>query len=274
MKIPTRRLSVAHIGLASILALATLPVSAPSAAAAAGELLPDMLMAAPYNVTIQVKSNGTRLLRFGTIVWNVGLGPLEVRARNRVGNTMTRVSQRITTTTGVVNQLVPGMTAFYSGDGHNHWHVARFIDVSLTPQAGASESVDERHLRKIGFCLVDLVRAPAALRPANSVAVRKHWVSGCGNRQSKQLRFGISVGWGDDYRPFFAYQQINISGLPDGAYRLCATVNPEGLWREAGAGAANNSYWFDVQLAPSTAALTPIAQGLGPCSEAAPAPSS
>src|SRR5918994_5836890 len=265
MWVPAKRFGVVHLLLAAILALTTVTVSGPQAANAAGELLPELMMAAPYNVKVQVKPNGKRLLRFGTIVWNVGEGPLEVRANTRVGNTMTRVVQRVRSADGPVTTVIPGMTATYSGDGHNHWHVSRFIDIALAPHPGSTATTEPRKLRKIGFCLVDLVRAPAALRPANSAAERGFLVSGCGTRDSKSLRFGISVGWGDDYRPFFTHQLINVTGLPDGAYRLCATVNPEGVWRETGAMAANNSYWFDLNLQVAAATVTPIAHGLGPC---------
>ena len=273
MSTPSRRNHIAHICVAAILAVATLPAALPGAASAAAELLPDLQMAAPYSIQIQVRTNGTKLLRFGTIAWNVGEGPLEVRARDRVGTRMTTVAQRVKTADGgFVGYVVPGMTAFYSGDGHNHWHIERFIDVSLGPPPGATVTTEPRRLRKIGFCLVDILRAPASLRPPNSRLKRGFWVDGCGTKTSTKLRVGISVGWGDDYRPFFTYQHINVTTLPAGNYRLCATVNPAGVWREGGAIATNNSYWYDLDINPAAATVTPVAHALGSCTDPPVAP--
>ncbi len=269
MPFSTSRL-IAHSALGAAMAIAILPAAAPPALGATG-LLPDLQMAAPYNIQVQTGTNGRRLLRFGTMAWNVGDGPLEIRTRDRDGTRMMRVFQIVHTGGRVLWQRVPEASAFYSGDGHNHWHIGRFIDVTLTPQADATTPTDQRRLRKIGFCLVDVVRAPAALRPPNSVAKRGYWVDGCGKRSSTRLRVGISVGWGDDYRPFFTHQQINVTNLPAGVYRLCATVNPQGLWREKGANASNNSYWYDLNLDAAAATVSPVAHGGGPC-EAPPPP--
>jgi hypothetical protein len=74
---------------------------------------------------------------------------------------------------------------------------------------------------------------------------------------------GISVGWGDAYLPSYDFQAIDITGLPSGDYRLCATVNPQNLWHEKSA--ANDSYWLDLHLRPAVAKLKVIGQGATPC---------
>ena len=225
-------------------------------AAAADEQLPDLQMSEPYNLRLEHGRGGGVRLRFGTIVWNVGDGPLEIHASEREGRTMSNLVQRISTRAGgIVAHTPPGASAFYSGDGHDHWHINTFVVVSMFSKSAdpvppnLSPTFTQRSLRKIGFCLTDLVRAPAALRPANASARIRYPVSGCGTRQSESLRIGISPGWGDDYKPFFNQQLIDISGLPEGTYRMCATVNGSGVWREKNDNYDNNASWVDLELA-------------------------
>jgi hypothetical protein len=245
------RAAVAALFIGSLMAGASVaPV------AGADEQLPDLKMGDVYNVQMQRGEDPSRVkLRFGTIVWNVGDGPLEVRAEDREGGVMNTVYQVIRTAGGSEIYAPPGAAAFYAGDGHNHWHIQTFIVIRLFPKAPVSTAghedsptYNERGLRKIGFCLTDLVRAPAELRPANSATHIAYPVSGCGTIKSDSFRMGISPGYGDDYKPFFNLQLIDVTGLPAGEYRLCATVNSTGLWREKADNRENNSSWVDMDL--------------------------
>ncbi len=239
-------------GVVAFLGLSLLGVTAATSVTAADDLLPDLIMTSPYNLQIERGDSGRYKLRFGTIVWNVGNGPLEVRAGDRVGEIMNELMQVVHTRDGGAREhRPPGGFAFYAGDGHDHWHISRFVTVSLfptfsTPADENGPTYNERNLRKLGFCLTDLVRAPAAMRPANSARRISFPVSGCGVRESDSLRIGISVGYGDDYKPFFNHQTVDVTGLPSGQYRLCVTVNDNGMWLEQDG--ANNSAWVDIDL--------------------------
>src|SRR5215211_9455957 len=72
--------SVAPIALALLIALLTLVVlQAPSRPAYAQiDRLPDLGMLHPKNLTIQNTSDGRKLLRFDSVIVNVGAGPFEV----------------------------------------------------------------------------------------------------------------------------------------------------------------------------------------------------
>jgi hypothetical protein len=257
--------------LAAALALGSSTFGAAAPVAAADELLPDLKMSVPYNVQIKRGQGGNVRLRFGTIVWNVGDGPLEVRASQRDGRNMYGLVQWISTRDGEGQPYSPpGASAFYSGDGHNHWHIKTFIVITLFSKTEPtspelSPTYGQRGLRKIGFCLTDLVRAPAALRPANASPRIRFPVAGCGTRESTSLRMGISPGWGDDYKPFFNQQLIDITGLDPGLYRMCATVNGTGLWREKGDNQANNSSWVDLELNPDRASFEIVDSGETDC---------
>ena len=43
---------------------------------------------------------------------------------------------------------------------------------------------------------------------------------------------GLSVGWGDQYSASTNFQWIDITGLPNGRYRLTATADPSHLVSE------------------------------------------
>jgi hypothetical protein len=236
------------------LALVASTVGAAPVAAQSGDLMPDLKMGDIYGLRVEESRSGRARLRFGTIVWNVGDGPLEVRAGARDADVMYDLAQRIERRGGGHRDVVPEeATAFYAGDGHDHWHIKSFITISLFAKGEAGEPLTivtqaERGLRKIGFCLTDLVRAPASLRPENAAQRIGYPVSGCGTRSSQDVRMGISPGYGDDYKPFFNHQWIDIAQLESGTYRMCATVNSTGLWLEKNDDRTNNSAWVDLEI--------------------------
>jgi hypothetical protein len=57
---------------------------------------------------------------------------------------------------------------------------------------------------------------------------------------------GLSVGWGDNYPASTVYQWIDITGLPNGKYRLTATANPNQQAVESTY--ANNSAWATLRI--------------------------
>lgn len=256
------RRAQASIALAAVALLAPLAQAAP-AVAAAPDLLPDMRMAPVYSLQLTTGANGRKKLRFGTISFNVGDGPLEVRARNRAGNEMQRIVQWVYRSDGTGHGVLkPDARMFYSGDGHDHWHVARFIVVRLKPTPASAGGTDRR-IRKIGFCLVDSTALTGSDLPPNAAASPVY--GNCGTIESNRVRVGVSVGWGDNYPPEFAHQAIDVTGLPPGTYRLCATVNPRGIWTEKNNNHANNSSWMDLNLDVASNALTVTETGQTPC---------
>ena len=268
---PRNRLAVAFAA-----AIALLPLTVYPAAAATTPLLPDMRMGEPFDLQVQRTSADRYKLRFATIVWNVGDGPLEARANTRSGNVMTNVFQVIHRANGTRRNRSVEAAVFYSGDGHDHWHIGRFVVVTLGPVPGAPPQdppITARTLRKIGFCLIDTTRAPAGeLRPPNSATSARYPYSGCGVRNSTSVRMGISVGFGDVYQAFFAHQSVDVTGLNAGTYRLCATTNGELTWRERADNLTNNSYWYDIQLDPAARTVSVVANGLSACDTPPPPP--
>ncbi|MEA2677679.1 MAG: hypothetical protein QOJ81_1820 [Chloroflexota bacterium] len=261
--ITTRSIGALALAAAVLLAL-------PIPAAAVSDLLPDLKMAPLYDVSLEYKKSGKVRLRFGTIVMNIGQGPLEARGNKRIKGHMTEIRQVIHSSTGSTRSVTPpNVTGFYAGDGHNHWHLSQFVVATLYPAEAAGPPAPSavRSLHKIGFCLTDSLRVPEEIRPPNSAPRRAYPWTGCGNSNSTHFKMGISVGWADEYPAWIAHQWVEVTNLPEDDYRLCATPNPVGDWLELDQ--TNNSAWIDVHLNVAAKQVSIIGQGDTDCQPAA-----
>ena len=60
---------------------------------------------------------------------------------------------------------------------------------------------------------------------------------------------GLSAGWGDRYGSKLPDQYIDITGLPDGRYRLRATADASNWFKESDE--KNNKTWVDLDVSHS-----------------------
>jgi hypothetical protein len=228
------------------------------AAAAAGDLLPDLSMKRPADIRIQTTAAGTRRLRFTSSIVNVGSGPFETRgSRSSTSVATMGISQRIYNSSGGWRSVSTTAVARYAGDGHDHWHVqqvARYDLFAVTP-SGPSLRRDT----KVGFCFFDTSAYDLTLPGAPSS--RQYSESGCGTRSSLSTRNGISIGWLDRYPWDFAYQWIDITGVPAGEYFLKYTVDPNGNFLEEIE--KNNCTWARIRIAATGSTVTVRESGWG-----------
>src|SRR5215210_2963742 len=207
-----RRLIVLVLAVALALPLAALATPA----RAASELLPDLGMARLTDLKIEKTSDGRRLLRFSSIIVNVGDGPLELHGQrpNTGTPTMTTV-QRIFDEAGEHRDVPTDAVMYFGGDGHNHWHVRDLESFGLTRLGkGSKVGTGAKH----GFCFSDNYGYGSGQDP--------HYI-GCGQSEDLQVTVGLSVGWGDVYRYNLPDQYIDITGLGRGRYRLSGTADAD-----------------------------------------------
>jgi len=237
--LPNRRVAIAAIAVLLVAGASTPP--APTAAAT--DRLPNLRMA-PLRDFSLTWSNGRRLLRFTAIMWNVGPGPFEARgSRSNTSTSTMRVIQAIGNTAGGERTVSTDAVMQYAGDGHNHWHLRDMMLYQIWPGNGGPVRRDE----KVGFCPLDSTPMDLSLpRAPQAPFYRESW---CGTSASLRNRVGISVGWGDRYPAGFAFQWIDVSGLPAGGYVVRATVDPHNHFLEAGEG--NNCAYVRIQLPSS-----------------------
>ena len=164
---------------------------------------------------IEVRADGTRLLRFTTTSWNAGRGPLEiVGGATDAATGKQQVFQRVYDDAGGYEDVPAGQMDWHSTHGHVHFN--DYATYTLRP-AGAN-GASERYGEKVSFCLIDTDRVDRTL----AASPKRPVYTTCGAQ-----RQGISVGWGDGYRYYLDGQHIDITGLPNGDYVLLINVDPK-----------------------------------------------
>ena len=212
------------------LALVAAGMAGPSSAAAnhqADVLLPDLGMAPLTDFSVQKRPKGQRWLRFSAVIVNVGPGPFQAWGDTGPGGEPS-VVQQIRTTSGAFADHPTNALMYWSGDGHNHWHVRDLEQYVLESQNGQTRRYGEKH----GFCFWDNYRYDTTLPDYPSDAFYTGSNS-CRTLTDGTVLMGLSIGWGDRYPATIVDQYINISGLPAGEYTVTATADWEDWFDES-----------------------------------------
>lgn len=211
-------------------------------------LLPDLAVLAPSQFSINVTASGKRRLHFTTRVVNIGRGPFQLKGFDPVdgnaqnGDTLS-VRQQVREPDGSLSRHESTATMVWSGDGHNHWHVTGLQDIRLQSLDDDPEILGR--VQKIGFCFLDSFaygsNQPSRYNAAHSV---------CQTRADGTVPMGVSVKWGDTYPSTIAFQWIDITGLPNGKYRLKMIADPPastgGEFLESDE--TNNAGWTKIRI--------------------------
>jgi Lysyl oxidase/S-layer homology domain len=199
----------------------------PAQTQAGTEVVPDLAMAPLSGFHIQTV-NGRRLLRFTAMMVNIGDGHFELRGRRTSTSQPMVMRQQIfetrSHTSPVARTITTDAVAKYSGDGHNHWHVQEMMRYDLWGARGNLRGA------KVGFCFLDSDPFRLSLPGAGGSYYRGSWCSTDPNALSN--RMGISIGWGDEYEWYLAWQWVDITGLPSGTYTVRSKVDPYGFFTE------------------------------------------
>jgi hypothetical protein len=235
------------LATAAAVALAVL-AAASKPAGAATELLPDLRMARLQDLDIENTSGGRKLLRFDSIVVNVGAGRFEARGSRPNTATSMTVRQRIYNNAGGYRTRSTTAKMYYSGDGHNHWHVRDLQDFALIRlDNGKKVGTGAKH----GFCFYDNYRF-GSTRAA--YYTRRTSPPACGKYSSDlKVTMGLSRGWGDIYQSSLPDQYIDITGLTSGRYKLRATADAANWFSETNN--TNNFTWVNIQISGNSVSV-------------------
>ena len=207
--------------------------------------LPNLRMAPLTDLHIVKTTDGHKLLKFSMTVVNVGTGAFEVLGtRPDSSSTSWTVSQRIYNDGGGSRDVSSAAQLVFGGDGHNHWHVR---DLESAELIRLDNGVKVGTSAKRGFCFWDNVAFRTSLPGAPSNFV--YGPAGCGTVASTQVDMGLSVGWGDEYPATLPDQNIDITGLTPGRYRLQVTADTGGNFVESNE--TDNVTWLDLQIKPN-----------------------
>ena len=205
------------------------------------EVLPDFAPEPPVDIHTKV-TGGSWSVEFSSALVNVGDGDFHATADKGLDGEWT-MTQDIEHADGGASHVSSDAEPVWGGDGHEHWHVKRYVTYHLSAlDADGTETGKPRTDHKVGFCIYDFERSDLGVGPDEAVYERE----GCGNEDSTHLVTGLSTGWVDYYRFDLPGQSIPIDGLPDGDYRIHAVADEEGLFRESSTD--NNRTWVDFTL--------------------------
>ena len=258
------------VTLAGVLASVALPLRR----GAAPLLLPDLDLLAPDKIIVFSAGAGPDRrwwLGFSSAAHNVGDGPLEIVSRRKSTKNKAMVSvqhiYRMDGSKRVVRGA--GRLAYVVDPTHQHWHLLPFMKYELRKIRNNPGEPLKRVVRrdqKTGFCLGDRSQldnnANGGAKPAQAV-----YAHNCGFDKPwmRWMKEGISVGWVDTYDPIRDGQQIDITGLPAGLYRLIHRVNPDGLIREKTMGNNMSSAVLQIRW-PDGRKAAPVVAVLKTCS--------
>ena len=182
------------------------------------ESLPDIVPLPPRDMKVGRVEDGRILLYFSTTYYNQGRGPLELRADPATAGIREDIErdilQRIYFADGEHRDIVVGNFLWHQE--HLHYHYADFITYDLEPVDALEREDLEGNLVKSTFCIRDISRVILDL--PNYVSEAEDDICG------KELQ-GVSVGWGDTYYWDYPAQNLDISELASGTYRLRFIAN-------------------------------------------------
>jgi hypothetical protein len=279
------RVILALLGaLASLATVAWAIASATATTTAPTRLLPDLRADPPFQVSTRtdtVDNQTVQELAFGSMIDNIGRGPLIIDGNKASGDTATDdpmvASQAVELTNGTIRtNVVPNVGQIFFYYPHYHWHLLPFETYELHA-AGSNTLVAPEH--KAGYCLGDRykvdVNHPLPGEPLRSPPWGDAW--SCDRPTTKgpddpdlritTIREGISVGWGDDYVPVLEGQTIDITNVASGKYYLVNRVNMSDKLLESDY--SNDAASALVQLTRSAPGALPSVKVLATCAYAA-----
>lgn len=235
----------------SILAFLLFSLTLSPSSVIAADKLPDLAMSRLRDFSIDTTSiPGKRLLRFASVIVNIGDGPFYITgSRADTGTTdMTNVKQHIFDDGAGRDENIPDASFFYSGDGHNHWHVRDLEKFALRNVNDNPNDPDIRVGVKLGFCFYDNFKYDLTLLGAPQSAVYTSAGGACSYNQAGALstQMGLSIGWGDKYPSTLVNQIIDITDLPNGKYKLKGIADPKNWFWEKNEN--NNFHWTDLNI--------------------------
>lgn len=203
-------------------------------AASVQDVLPDFyptLNGTPYMDRTQ--QAGRALLRFGTQVNNAGLGPGTLVGGPANSDGTQTVYQRIYQWNSSTNALttsyerVAGRFTYHPTHSHLHFDgyaKYRLMNLDGTPVIRPDGSAAQS--AKIGFCLINVNSSFTLPSGQSSTTLATYRATGMPSTGCGQLQ-GVNPGRADVYQAALADQWIDVTGVPDGNYKVEITLDAQ-----------------------------------------------
>lgn len=188
-----------------------------------------------------VEDGAQTCLRFDQIIANIGKGATEIAYDVPSGSAPDEgvefpVSQRIYNSDGTFADQ-PGGSVNYHGV-HGHYHYSSFADAKLWASNAGGQKLGNAPVaasHKVSFCMAD-IRIDSWAEKGDGP--RKYYAPDClfpyaSDGVADQYRQGVNHGWSDVYDWYIPDQYIEVTGVPDGFYRLEFCADPFNELEEA-----------------------------------------
>jgi hypothetical protein len=193
---------------------------------------PDLQMLVPVdNISIgNDPVSGHRQLQFTHVTWDAGAGPFAIKpkynAQTGVSTFVQYVYRSSTPGQWVVDHKVPlAVNGIFDRPSDYRYPLTRFTlnDANADGTPGAIVRVSP----KVDYCITaDTFVGGVPHTPNRTSPPQSNCTLASGT-------LGFSVGWGDQYDQTDDGQPIDLTGVPDGAYVLRATVDPQHIFTES-----------------------------------------
>jgi len=201
------------------------PSTTATLASGAAVDLPDLVPLPSENIDT-FNEDGVDLLRFNSTMANLGVGRLQVDGfRDGAPSDHQMLAYQVLYRGGVPAGRRPAGTLDI--EEHGHWHfeaLARYRLIDARGRVAATSG-------KIGFCMADVHQIDAGI--PGFVVPDVLGFFGCGNALYRSDRMWIDPGWGDEYDQVRPGQALDLTGVPNGTYRIQIQADPDRKLLEA-----------------------------------------
>jgi Lysyl oxidase len=216
-------------------------------------VLPDLVTVPLSDFLIGTEEDtGVEQLRFTATIANIGDGPLDVGGYRQNGSDQDwQVVQWFDEPDGEPSGVDTGANLVYGGHSHEHWHL-KFGAVYRLSRLDGDEEISSH--TKAGFCFFDQVRLdpPREGAPEDPTFMP----DACGKQDTTEISMGMSPGWSDPYFWQLEDQSVEVTGLPDGRYRLSADADPDEWLQESDE--SNNETWVILEIGTAADGLRSV----------------
>lgn len=182
--------------------------------------LPDLVPLPSENIATRTEG-ASDLLRFNSTMANLGRGRLQVDGfRAGAAEPDQMLAYQVLFHNGVPVGRRPAGTLEFEADEFE-WHFDFLARYQLLDADGVAVATSG----KIGFCMANVHQLDAA-NPGFVIPDFLGFI-GCGGALSQSVREWIDPGWGDEYDQITPEQELDITGVPNGTYRIRILADPD-----------------------------------------------
>jgi hypothetical protein len=244
--------------------------------------LPDIRATALTHLQIQ-NAKQRELLRFSNAIANTGEGTWQVRRGSLISDPeqiadavslgldpgqLAATAQELLAADGAIAAVVADAALSEFHPEHKHFHIGETAEFGVERFDSTSQRWDPitgLEVVKTTFCLIDVnqIQQVSATDPDHYDIIKSPANANLYNDCFADLQ-GIQAGWIDRYNHSLPGQQVDITDLPAGTYRITSTVNPAGWFLESDY--SNNTGWTGFELSRDSngnAKLTTIPGAFG-----------